>query len=418
VGRQTHTPLDLHAMKILFLVPYVPSRIRVRPFQLLRSLAARGHRVTLATAWATESERLELEALRGECDAVLSVRLPRWRSWANCLAALPTRTPLQAVYCWHPELARLAVGAAPQADVVHVEHLRGSAYALHLRNRLRSSRASVPVVWDSVDCISLLFEQTLRHPTGVARSALTRIELGRTRRFEGRLVNSFARTLATSRVDAQALVELAGDNSRPVPVSVLPNGVDLGYFRPVPVTNREPATLVISGKMSYHANIAMVTRFVRDVFPLIRRRVPEAKLWLVGKDPPAEIRALGLQPGLTVTGTVPDLRPYLQRAALALAPVAYGVGIQNKVLEAMACGTPVVASPQAVSALEAVDGQDVVVADGPAETAEAIGRLIEDEALRLAIGSAGRRYVETHHDWAEIAGRLEEVYHEVIRLGV
>jgi hypothetical protein len=179
VGRQTHAPLDLHAMKILFLVPYVPSRIRVRPFQLLRSLAARGHRVTLATAWATEAERLEIEALRGDCDAVLSVRLPHWRSWANCLAALPTRTPLQAVYCWHPELARLAVGAAPQADVVHVEHLRGSAYALHLRNRLRSSRASrasVPVVWDSVDCISLLFEQTCGiRPASPVR--LTRIEL-------------------------------------------------------------------------------------------------------------------------------------------------------------------------------------------------------------------------------------------------
>ena len=85
----------------------------------------------------------------------------------------------------------------------------------------------------------------------------------------------------------------------------------------------------------------------------------------MGKDPPAEVRALGQQPGLTVTGTVPDLRPYLQRATVALAPVAYGVGIQNKVLEAMACGTPVVASPQAVSALEAVDGRDVVVARRP-----------------------------------------------------
>jgi glycosyltransferase involved in cell wall biosynthesis len=94
------------------------------------------------------------------------------------------------------------------------------------------------------------------------------------------------------------------------------------------------------------------------------------------------------------------------------------VGIQNKVLEAMACATPVVATPQAVSALEAVDGRDVVVADGPDETAEAVGRLFDDEPRRLAIGSAGRRYVESHHDWAEIAGRLEEVYHEVIRSGV
>lgn len=405
-------------MNVLFLVPYIPSRVRVRPYQLVRALAARGHRVTLVTAWASEDERLELEEVRDACAEVSAFHLPRWRSWMNCLAALPTRVPLQAVYSWHPGLARHAERLAHEADVVHVEHLRGSAYALRIRDHLRRAGRAVPVVWDSVDCISLLFQQANRYAPGAARAAITRLELARTQRFEGRLVNSFAQTLATSGTDAQALIALAGGGALPAPVTILPNGVDLDYFHPVNGGQRQAATLVMTGKMSYHANIAMATRFVREVLPAIRRRVPKVRLWLVGKDPPAEVRALGQHPGVTVTGTVPDLRPYLQHAALAVAPVAYGVGIQNKVLEAMACATPVVASPQAISALEAIDGRDVVVADGPTAMAESVVRLVEDEARRLALGSAGRQYVESHHDWADIATRLEEIYHEVIRPGV
>ena len=165
--------------------------------------------MTLATAWATEGRTAGDRCASGACARVVEVHLPRWRSWANCLAALPTRTPLQAVYSWHPELARLAEGAGTAGG------RRACRTPARLRLRPPHPRspalvaASVPLVWDSVDCISLLFEQTRAHPTGVARAALTRIELGRTRRFEGRLVNSFARTLATSKMDAQALVALA-----------------------------------------------------------------------------------------------------------------------------------------------------------------------------------------------------------------
>ncbi len=405
----------MHNLKILFVVPYVPSRIRVRPYHLIRTLAARGHRVTLLTAWATEEERRELEELREECFRIVAGHLPRWRSWANCLRALPTRLPLQAAYSWHPGLARQAKALAQDADITHVEHLRGSLYALCIRDALCRMEGATPIVWDSVDCISLLFEQAARFAPGVARAVIARLELGRTRWYERLLVRSFARTLATSAIDADALRSLAGSEGRPVPVTVLPNGVDLDHFRPDHARKRQATTLVMTGKMSYHANIVMAVGFVRDVLPLIRDRVPEVSLWVVGKDPPAEVRALGGVPGVTVTGTVPDLRPYLQQAGLAVAPVAYGAGIQNKVLEAMACATPVVASPLAMSALEAVDGRDLVVADTPEAWANAVVHLVSDEAKSRAVGSAGRAYVESHHSWAAIVTQLEESYHEVIR---
>ena len=122
------------------------------------------------------------------------------------------------------------------------------------------------------------------------------------------------------------------------------------------------------------------------------------------------------EPGrrVTVTGTVPDLRPYLRRAALAVAPMPYGAGIQNKVLEAMACATPVVASAQAGLALQARDGRDLVLAEGAEAFARAVLDLLAGEARRASLGRAGRRYVEEYHDWAAVGGRLVSIYDELV----
>ncbi|HMN60001.1 MAG TPA: glycosyltransferase, partial [Anaerolinea sp.] len=134
----------------------------------------------------------------------------------------------------------------------------------------------------------------------------------------------------------------------------------------------------------------------------------------VGKDPTAELLSLGKNPAIQVTGTVDDIRPYLHKATLAVTPITYGAGIQNKVLEAMACGLPVVSSPQAVSALGVNPGQDLIVANNPEEFASAVVTLLDDPGLRARIGQAGRRYVEQDHLWVNIAAQLEEVYDEII----
>jgi glycosyltransferase involved in cell wall biosynthesis len=174
--------------------------------------------------------------------------------------------------------------------------------------------------------------------------------------------------------------------------------------------------LVISGKMSYHANVTMVLQFVEAVLPRLWAQRPAVKLWVVGKKPPPQVQALARDRRITVTGGVPDLRPYLRRAAAAVAPLAYGVGIQNKVLEAMACGTPVVASPSAVSALaELRPGHDALVADGPEAMARTLDALLADAAHQAEVGKAGRRYVERHHRWRDIAARLAELYTEAAR---
>jgi len=193
-------------------------------------------------------------------------------------------------------------------------------------------------------------------------------------------------------------------------ISVVPNGVDLDYFYPSPTLSREPATLVVSGKMSYHANVTMVVNLVQEVMPLVWQERSDIKLQIVGKDPPKIICNMAEHPKIVVTGTVDDIRPYLRQATVAVAPITYGAGIQNKVLEAMACGTAVVATPQAVSALGAEAGHDLCVGREPVELADLILTLVNDPMLCREVGKNGYRYVSQQHNWEMIAQRLESIY--------
>jgi glycosyltransferase involved in cell wall biosynthesis len=414
-------------MKLLFIVPYTPNLIRVRPYQLLRALAARGHSITLATLWTSAAERAELQSLRDFGIQVIAERLPLWRSLGNSLLTLPTRLPLQAHFCWQPGLAKRIAALLEQdpPDAVHVEHLRGAAYGLLVKRLGKAQGRPVPVVWDSVDCISHLFEQAAKSSRSRKGQLLTRLDLARTRRFEGKLVHQFDQVVVTSPTDQKALAALAQcEGVMAANVHVIGNGVDLSYFTPG-AGPRSPAALVFSGKMSYHANVTAAVHLVRDIMPLVWAQRPDVEVWLVGKDPAAEVRALGRNgdaaggPGrVVVTGTVPDIRPYLQSSTLAVAPVPYGAGIQNKVLEAMACAAPVITSPQACSALQVEPGRDLLVAEGADAFAAAIVQLLADPVQQQRMGETARQYVTRYHSWDAMAACFEQLYQKTIAQNV
>ncbi|GAB4451518.1 MAG: glycosyltransferase [Anaerolineales bacterium] len=402
-------------MKIAFVVPYVPNLIRTRPYNLILQLAALGHEVTVFTTGSGEQDARDVEALRSRAARVVYAEQPLWRSLWNSLMVVPSRRPLQTVYSWNSRLAGELVKqlSAPGAfDIVHVEHLRGSRYGQYVKSKL----PHVPVIWDSVDCISYLFEQASRHGTGgLFGRFVTRFELNRTRRMEGRLIGEFDHVLVTSETDRKALLGLASSGARTAPVSVLPNGVDLDFFRPNPQVQRDAETLVFSGKMSYHANVSMVKYLVAEIMPRVWRERSEVRLVIVGKDPTPEVRALGADPRITVTGTVEDIRPYLWKAGVAVVPLVYGAGIQNKILEAMACGTPVVTTFRTLSALEVTPGRELLAVDGAEAFAQGVLDLLGNRGRREAVGEAGAEYVRRRHSWRSIAERLVEHYSEALK---
>ncbi len=406
-------------MNILYIVPNPPSLVRVRPFNLTRQLRARGNRVTLATVWANAGECADIERLRADGFKVIAARLAKQQIALNLMRAFVTGTPLQAEYSWQPDLLSLISKCQALYDAIHIEHLRGARFGLALNTELLHLKSNIPIVWDSVDCITYLFEQAARQSQSASGKLMTWMELGRTRRHEGWLVNQFDQVLVTSQTDKAALEAISSLRSRVPnirhPIEVLPNGVDLEYFAPGEDAH-QPDTVVFSGKMSYHANITAALYLANQVMPLVWAHRPSVRLVVAGSQPSPSVRKLAeTYPQVEVTGYLSDLRAPLRKASLAVAPLLYGAGIQNKVLEAMACGTPVVASPLAVSALQVQPGQDCLVANSPQTFAEAILNLLNNPALRKRVSATGRRYVETHHDWAAIAAQLESIYTRSIR---
>jgi len=400
-------------MKIAYVVPYVPNLIRTRPYNLITHLAALGNDVTAFTLGSGEQDLKDVEALRSKVKDVYYQEQPVWYSLWNGVKVLLSRRPLQTVYSWNPKLAEQLVSllSVPGTfDVVHVEHLRGSLYGQYVKSQL----PDFPVVWDSVDCISYLFEQASAHNTGGFGKFVTRFELGRTRYMEGKLMGEFDRVLVTSETDKKALLELALSDVKPSPISVLSNGVDLDYFHPNPTVQREPETLVFSGKMSYHANISMVKHLASEIMPKVWEVRPQVKLVIVGKDPTPDIRALGADPRVTVTGTVDDIRPYLWKATVAVVPLVYGAGIQNKILEAMACGTPVITTSKTLASLNAAPNENILIADGVDEFSRIILDVLANRSIQARVGSGGEDYVRYHHSWPAIAKQIVACYFDSI----
>lgn len=399
-------------MKVAFVVPYVPNRIRIRSYNLIVHLRKQGVEVTVFTLGSSPTDARDAEILRSMGVTVIYRHQPLWRSLLNCIVALPSSLPFQAVYSWNRSLANQLREQIKRGDfdLVHVEHLRGSRYA----DFVKSSNRNLPVIWDSVDSISHLFRQASEHSKSFFGAFASFIDLKRTERAEGRLITQFDHVLVTSVVDQDALLSLVPEGASASPIAVLPNGVDLDYFQPPTNISAEPDTVVFSGKMSYHANIAMALLLAQKIMPLVWRKRPSTRLLIAGKDPAPEIRKLTRNPLITVTGSVDDLRPYLWKATIAVVPLIYGAGIQNKILEAMAAGLPVVSSAKTLPSLQAVPEKDLLVAETPDEFSAKIVRLLEDEFYRSEIGKSGMAYVREFHDWDQIAVRLIAIYRQAI----
>jgi glycosyltransferase involved in cell wall biosynthesis len=235
-----------------------------------------------------------------------------------------------------------------------------------------------------------------------------RLEARRVRRFAARAYRDFQRVVVVSQEDADALAAL----DPTLALEVIPNGVDSERFAPKPEVEPETGHIVFTGAMGWAANVTAARSLALEILPRVRARRPDAHLSLVGREPRPEVLALDRVEGVHVTGEVPDVRPWLWRAQVYACPMASGTGIKNKLLEALACASPCVATPLSCQGTELRDERELLVAADPHATADAIVRLLEDDALRTRVARAGREYVVASHSWVSVARAFERVYAE------
>ncbi|HEY8539428.1 MAG TPA: TIGR03087 family PEP-CTERM/XrtA system glycosyltransferase, partial [Steroidobacteraceae bacterium] len=229
-------------------------------------------------------------------------------------------------------------------------------------------------------------------------------------REERRLARLFDMCTATTRAEWETL-ESYGTG---VPSDWFPNGVDSEYFAPSPEPY-EPDTICFVGRMDYYPNQECMFDFCANTLPRIRARRPNVKLLIVGADPSPAVRRLGRIPGVTVTGSVPDVRPYVQKSALMVAPLNIARGTQNKILEAMAMGVPVVSSRIAAGGVDAIPGEHFLVGSGPEEYSDAVLAILNDPSLRARLAQAGRARMLSHHAWPRSMQRLDEIIDRCLR---
>jgi glycosyltransferase involved in cell wall biosynthesis len=234
-----------------------------------------------------------------------------------------------------------------------------------------------------------------------------RREEARFRRFEQGWWQRADGCLVTSEREEAIVRQIAPDT----PVAVVPNGVDLDEFRPAD-RPPEPATAVFNGLMSYRPNLDAAVFLVEEIWPLVLRRRPDARLAIVGRGDEADLARLR-RPGVEVTGEVPDVRPHLDRAAVAVVPVRMGGGTRLKVLESLAMEKPMVSTTVGCEGVDVHDNEQLLVADAPEAFAGAVVRLFDDPATASALGRAGRARMQEGYSWEFAGDRLDALYDRV-----
>ncbi len=400
--------------RVLYLthrVPYPPDKgDRIRNFHLLKYLA-RKNDVCLACLADEPVSPETLRGLRPYCArlAVVPVRGPlRWLRTAMALAT--GNTASEGAFA-SPALTALLRRWAGEA---RFDAAFASASSLIGYLRLAELR-DVPVMIDLVDVDSqkwLDYAAAGRGP----RSWLYRLEGRRLRELERKLPSWALAVTLVSEAEADIYRQFA----EPGLVQAIPNGVDLDYFRDMGHDREsavEPACAFV-GALDYRPNVDAACWFAAEVWPQIRARRPDARLWLIGRRPTSAVLRLAEVPGVEVVGQVPDVRPYLARAALAVVPLRLARGIQNKVLEALAMGKATVASPAALAGLRQVrPGTHLLSASAPAEWVQAVTALLEQPEQRAVLGEAGRAYVETHHEWGRCLAPFDDLIDLACKMG-
>jgi glycosyltransferase involved in cell wall biosynthesis len=393
-------------MKILVISPYLPWPLYggnvVRIYGILRELARRGHEMVLLAGY--EGPPLpDDHPVRKLCKGVRFYQPPasarQARPMVAALASVLSPLPYTAAKFGGPAVAQ-SIRAILESD--HFDLILANfAFTAHLIPAEFARRT--PVVLDEHESEGLLWRQ-YRRQGSVAKRGFALLNLAKTRGFQRSVFSRISALLSAS--DREAAYTRALLPPR-VKLWTVPNGVDTEFFAPAAPEDTDPNAILLCAGFGVYRNAEAAIWFARQVFPRVKKIMPATEFWIVGSNPPQEVRQLADLPGVHVTGTVDDVRPYYCRAAVSVAPYRYGEGTKLKVLEAMACGIPVVTTRIGCQGIKVEDGEDICIVETAEAFIDGVMGLLADAGRRRAMGARARQLIEREYAWTKIVGDLD-----------
>lgn len=368
---------------------------KMRTSALIRALASRGNQVDLLSYSGGDADDADLDALSGVLRTVRSVRRSKAYSPGDLLRGLVSSEPFPVHNYRQDDFAREieAMAAQRDYDAVQVEDVVMAQYVLNLPFPLK--------VLDMHNVESSLMARFARQERSPAKSLYARITASKLERYERDVTRFFDLVTVCSEQD-KALLTRMGVTAH---MEVIPNGVWCDAYDSGQAA-AEDGEIVFIGRMDYHANVSGAHFLVQEILPRLLKACPGVRLSIVGKNPGPAIHAMA-GPNVAVFGDVPDVAPYLARAAVVVVPLLVGGGTRLKILEAMAAGKAVVSTRIGAEGIEAVDGEEISLMDSPEDFAAEVARLLGDPAARMSMGAAAREMVEKRYDWDVVGGTLD-----------
>jgi len=393
-------------MRILYLTSRLPYPLykgdKLRAYHQIKYLSRR-HSVTLCSFIESEKELSYIGELKKYCDHIETILLKPHFSYLNAFFYAFSWIPLQVAYYYSRKMKKRIDELLRREpfDIIHTQLVRMAPYI--------KDYEKTPRVLDMVDTLSLNMKRRLEREK-LHMKPLLRLEYRKLQKYEADICKVFDKVIVCSESGKQFL---SYDGN----VTVCPNGVDTDFFHFTDSAKGSSSDLCFLGNMGYFPNVDAVSFFVKKIFPLVKKEISNVRFYIVGINPPGCIRNLARKyQDIMVTGFVEDVRPYLKRAAVAVYPIRSGSGIQNKVLEAMASGTPVVATQYALEGIKVNPEEHAIMADKPEEFASRVVGLMSDAGLRRRLATNARRLVEDVYDWEVYGRELETIYASAIAL--
>ncbi len=390
-------------MKILFVTPVVPTETDGRrPYNFIKYLSSR-HEVHLVALKPPEQNPGDIRRLQEMGVRSETIDVQPFRSSVNCLLGLALGKPLRVSWCRSDEV-RVAIErtlARSDFDLLHFDRMRMGQYVKQI---------DIPAILDFTDSLMLYLKRSHSQRTKISERLIDRWETATIPRFERWLLKRVHAAMVCSSIDADKY----RDYHPGYTIDVIENAVDLDQFSPRSLDPGHSPRCILTGTLFYFANIDSVLFYRNDILPAIRERFPDMESRIIGTRPTRAMQKLDGRDGITLLADVPRMEDYLDRDDIYLCPLRVAAGVRNKLLEAMACGMPIITTAIGAEGLDLQDGKEALFAETPEAFTECIQHLLESPGLRQSLGEAARNYVIERHSLDQIGNKLEAIYERIL----